>query len=207
VSCATTPAEALLECSSRRIVLTDVVQRGRRVHLLGVADRRFAGRRVDLRFVGMRAGDPGRHVAFATVGADGGFRATAPLPPRTVRATNAARYQAVLGDERSLRLKLFRRMLVDDARSAKGSVTLTGRILPPLHPRSMTIVVKQRVSCTSTVEVGRTQARPDGRFRVTLPGPPETRTATYRLQTVVRESPRNPRLYPTFTLPRAVELR
>jgi hypothetical protein len=51
--------------------------------------------------------------------------------------------------------------------------------------------------------------RPDraGRFRVTLAGPPRTLAATYRFETQVRKHAPNPKLFPTFTLPRSVEFR
>ena len=46
-----------------------------------------------------------------------------------------------------------------------------------------------------------------GRFAVTIPAPPTGHAAVYRLQTSVPRSARNAKLFPTFTLPRAVELR
>jgi hypothetical protein len=46
-----------------------------------------------------------------------------------------------------------------------------------------------------------------GRFAVTIPAPPTGQAAVYRLQTSVPRSARNAKLFPTFTLPRAVELR
>ena len=60
--------------------------------LLGVADRSFAGRAVELFFAATR-----KVVASAVVGADGRFAATAPLPPKRLRASNAARYEAQIG--------------------------------------------------------------------------------------------------------------
>jgi hypothetical protein len=42
---------------------------------------------------------------------------------------------------------------------------------------------------------------------VTTPAPPTGQAAVYRLQTSVPRSARSPKLFPTFTLPRAVELR
>jgi hypothetical protein len=46
----------------------------------------------------------------------------------------------------------------------------------------------------------------DGRFRVTLAGPPSRQAAVYRLQTRVRKFTSNPKVFPTFTLPRYVDL-
>jgi hypothetical protein len=42
---------------------------------------------------------------------------------------------------------------------------------------------------------------------VTIPAPPTGQAAVYRLQTSVPRNARSPKLFPTFTLPRAVELR
>jgi hypothetical protein len=102
-----------LQCTSRDLVLIDVLPRGNKVHLLGAADRRFIGKRVAIVFTAT-----GRTVAHATVGQDGIFRATAPLPARSLRGTNRARYQAKVGSEKSLRLKLMRRMAVTRVTSA-----------------------------------------------------------------------------------------
>jgi len=107
--------------------LVDVLQRRGRVQLMGVADRRLIGRTVDLRFVTLSSTSRGRRVARAKVGRNGVFRTTAPLPPRKLRRSNRARYQAVLCRERSLRLKLVRRMALRGVRSAHGRVTISGR--------------------------------------------------------------------------------
>ena len=74
-------SDLVLGCSDRRVVLEDVFADGGRVRLLGVADRRYAGQKVQFLF-----GAAARPVASAVVGADGRFAATAPLPPARVRA-------------------------------------------------------------------------------------------------------------------------
>ena len=200
-------AEQALQCTKRRLVLVDVLQRGGRVQLMGVADRRLIGRTVDLRFVTLRSTSRGRRVARAKVGRNGVFRTTAPLPPRKLRRSNRARYQAVLGRERSLRLKLVRRMALRGVRSAHGRVTISGRVIGPLADPVAPIVVRRRVSCSRTVVVRRVRPPRDGRFRVTLAGPPRALAATYRFETKVRRKTTNPKLFPTFTLPRSVEFR
>jgi hypothetical protein len=146
-------------------------------------------------------------VASAVVARSGSFRATAPLPPERLRATNAARYQAVLGSERSLRLKLVRRMIVRSVGSRSGKVTISGRISRPLGKPAGTIRVVRRVSCKRSIVIKRIRPRRDGTFRVTVSAPPKTQAAVYRLGTQVRKNTRNPKLFPTFTLPRAVEVR
>ncbi len=129
------------------------------------------------------------------------------LPPRSLRASNRARYQARIGAERSLDLKLFRRMLVEQMSSRHGNVTIKGRVVGPLGRPLRAVTIKRRVSCTKEVTVKAVKPDASGRFAVTIPAPPTGQAAVYRLQTSVPKSARNPKLFPTFTLPRAVELR
>src|SRR6185503_14388541 len=108
---------AQLQCTRRRLVLADVVRRGGKVRLVGAADRSLAGRRVNIHFTAT-----GKRVATAVVRPDGSFAATSRLQGRALRGTNRERFQAVLGREKSLDLKLFRRMRVDSTRAARGKV-------------------------------------------------------------------------------------
>jgi hypothetical protein len=195
-------SELMLQCTKRRLVLIDVLEQRGRVKLLGAADRALAGKTVDIVFSAT-----GKVVAHAKVQSDGGFATTATLPARSIRFTNRARYQAVVGKERSLRLKLHRRMVVSGLTSKAGKVTIAGRVLLPLSKPARTIVLKRRVSCSKTEVVKRFKPARDGSFRVTVAGPTGQAAAVYRMQTSVRKTTRNPKNYPTFTLPRAVELR
>ena len=190
-----------LACTSRSLALIDVVVRAGRVHLVGAADRRFAGRRVAIELTGT-----GKTVARPKVADSGLFRASVPLPPRAIRNTNRARYQATIGEEESLPLKLARRVLVTGTRVAGGKVTLTGRLIRPLPARLRPITVKRRVSCEAWKTVGRARPAANGSFRVTVDGPPDGQVAVYRLQTQVAASWTNRgRVSPTFSLPRFVE--
>lgn len=194
--------EAALECTKRRLVLVDVLPRDGRVKLNGAADRRYVGRTVSVVF-----GATGRVVARAKVRRDGSFATTAPMPPRRLRSTNAARYEARIGRERSLDLKLQRRMVLSSIVSRAGKVTITGRVVGPLGSPLRTITLTRRVSCRRSERVARFRPRRDGRFRITVAAPKGRDTAVYRLGTKVRRTTTNPKLFPTFTLPRAVELR
>jgi hypothetical protein len=194
--------ELILQCTKRRLVLIDVLEQRGRVKLLGAADRALAGKTVDIVLSAT-----GKVVAHAQVQPDGSFATTARLPARSIRFTNRARYQAVVGKERSLRLKLHRRMVVSGLTSKAGEVTISGRVLRPLGKPVRTIVLKRRVSCSKTEVVKRFKPSRDGSFRVTVAGPKGQAAAVYRMQTSVRKTTRNPKQYPTFTLPRAVELR
>jgi len=197
-----TATQLSLQCTMRRLVLTDVLRSGSRVRLLGAADKRFVGRRVGIVFSAT-----GRQVATAVVRKDGSFATSAPLPPRAIRSTNRARYIARIGSEKSLDLKLERRMFISSARTSNGRVTIIGRVTRPLGSPVQTITLVRRVSCKKTEVVKRFKPTRTGSFRVTVAAPPRQQAAVYRLGTRVRKTPRNPKLFPTFTLPRAVELR
>jgi hypothetical protein len=192
-------ADQALECTSRPIVLIDVIRSGGRVHLLGAANRRFAGRRVRIRFTAT-----GKTVARPKVRNTGLFRATARLPKAKLRSTNKARYVATIRKQKSLRLKLARRMVVTSTKRKGGKVTIAGHITGRLASPPKTIIVQRRLSCGRYRVIKRFKPRRNGRFRVTLPGPKGTEAAAYRLRTKV---PRlGTKLYPTFTLPRYIDL-
>jgi hypothetical protein len=193
-------AESALRCTKRRLVLIDVLP-GRRVRLVGAADRRFSGRRVSIFFT-----HTGRRVATAVVGRDGMFRTTAKMPPRSIRGTNRARYQARIGRERSLRLKLQRRMIVRSVRVRNGRVRISGTVRRPLAKPIRTIEIRRRVSCRRSVVVKRFKPNRRGNFSVVVKAPPSQLAAVYRAATRVRKTRRNPKTYPTFTLPRFVDL-
>jgi hypothetical protein len=194
-------ADLALQCTSRRIVLIDVVRSHGKVRMFGAASRRFAGQRVKIRFTAT-----GNVVARPKVRNTGLFRATAKLPPRALRATNRARYRAEIHKQKSLRLKLVRRMLVSSTRARSSRVTIGGRVVKPLATPIRTIVVKRRLSCGRYQVVKRFRPAASGRFRITVGGPDSDQAAVYRLQTRVRKFTRNPKTFPTFTLPRYVDL-
>jgi hypothetical protein len=198
---ATTAADLALACTKRRLVLVDVLTQGTRVKLLGAADRKLAGQTVSLRLA-----STGKTVARAKVRADGGFSAFAPLPPKAIRATNAARYQAVLGKEKSLDLKLARRMVVSFLTVKSGKVTIAGRVILPLAKPPASITLTRVVSCRKSEVVKRFKPKTDGTFSVTVPAPSGQDAAVYRLSTRVRVSSRSTTTAPTFTLPRGVNL-
>ena len=192
-----------LRCQTRRLVLVDVLRRGDRVRLFGVADKRYIGKRVKI-----RSKASGKIVSRPTVRPDGTFSGTAPMPARHVRYTNRARYQASIGSERSLDLKLARRMVWSSLRSSGGKVILKGRVTRPFDRPMPLITVKRRVSCKEYQTVKRFRPRSDGRFTVSVAAPPKTQAATYRLQTFVRKYSDIPSSrFHTFTLPRTVEIR
>jgi hypothetical protein len=195
------PTGATLECSTRRLVLVDVLERGDKVKLTGVADPALAGKSVAIVF-----NATGKVVAHAKVNPDGSFATTAPLPPERVRDTNDARYKATLGDEESINLKLRRRMILRSMTSKSGKVTITGRVLRPLAKPLAAITLTRRVSCTEEKVVTRFKPQRNGNFRVTVRAPKGVGSAVYRMTTKVRANANGSGLFDTFTLPRAVDL-
>lgn len=196
-----TSTDLALQCTDRRVVLTDVATFGDRVRLEGVAVKAYAGRTVSLRFDAT-----GRQVATTKVGPDGSFTAVAPLPSRKLRSSNKARYRAAVGAAKSLNLKLQRRMTVTSLRSRGGKVTIAGRITRPLGSPVPSITLSRRVTCRRNAVVTRFKPRADGTFRVTVAAPDGQAAAVYRLATKVRKTTKSRKLFPTFTLPRAVDL-
>ena len=85
-------------------------------------------------------------------------------------------------------------------------MTITGRVVRPLTSPVSTVVVKRRLSCGKYRVVKRFKPRSNGHFSVRVGGPDADQAAAYRLQTRVRKFVSFPRTYPTFTLPRYVDL-
>lgn len=193
---------ATLQCAKSKLVLVDVLERRGRVALNGVADPALAGRTVAIVF-----GATGRTVAHAKVARDGSFDTTAPLPPRRLRGSNAARYTAKLGNERSINLKLRRRMIITSMTSRGRRVTIAGRVVRPLSRPLRKITLQRRVSCNETRVVKRFRPRGNGRFRITVRAPRGLGTVVYRMTTKVPNSSTGRRLFETYTLPRAVDIK
>jgi hypothetical protein len=201
VPCGEATAAQALRCTTRRLVLIDVVRRKRKVRLLGAADARLAGKRVAIHYM-----DTGKRVARPKVGKDGLFRASAPLPPKAVRGTNRARYRARIGKETSLALKLARRLRITSITPKGRKVVVKGRVTKPLAHPIEKITVTRRVSCGRVEVVKRFKPRKNGRFKVTLTGAKTRQVATFRFRTLVRFSSIDPKLYRTFTLPQYVDI-
>ncbi len=123
---ATTPKaveELLLGCSKRSLVLNDVLIRGGRVALEGSAAKSLVGKKVKIVF------DGAKQVATATVQANGQFSTTAPLAPARLRDSNSARYLAESGSQRSLNLKLTRRLILEPPKFSGGASRSTGQVV------------------------------------------------------------------------------
>jgi len=192
-------ARLALACTARKLVLIDVLIRGHHVALFGAADASLVGRTVTIGFT--KSGKP---VAHAVVGRDGFFGTTAPLPPAKIRYTNRATYQASAGTARSEALKLTRRMIVESVSTSAGRVRIRGHVVKPLARPAAIILIQQRVSCKHYVTVKRLRLGASGAFSASVSPPPYGLAAVYRAVTRVRAVARNPKTFPTSTLPRVV---
>ncbi|HWM11548.1 MAG TPA: hypothetical protein VNO82_19475 [Solirubrobacteraceae bacterium] len=173
-----TAQELALACSPTRLALLSVADAGRRVRFAGVADAADAGQRVVITTTGSRTA-----VARAIVNPDGSFSAAGPRPRG--RAAHRTRYVAALGERRSSAIRLVRRLRAR-LTSSSTTVTITGRVTPPLDKPVRRVVITRLTSCADGDEVvARVRPGARGRFRVTLPrdgaGP-----ALYRAETRVR---------------------
>ncbi|HYB22582.1 MAG TPA: hypothetical protein VED41_02215 [Solirubrobacteraceae bacterium] len=201
VTAATEAATKLaLQCSDRKLALTDVVEKNGRVLLDGAAVTSLAGKTVKILF------DGHQQVASAKIGPQGQFSATAPLPPAKLRNSNSARYLAESDGLQSLNLKLTRRLILDPPTSSAGKVTLTGQVIPPLGKPVPVIDVQQQLTCASTSTVAKAKPSASGRFDIEVPAPAGALAVLYRLSTKVRENTSSRTLFPTDSLPEAVGL-
>jgi hypothetical protein len=185
----------LLGCSTRPLVLSDVMQQDGKVLLIGAAERAQAGKQVKIIF------GSGKLVATATVSPSGEFSTSAPLPPAKIRAGNSARYMAELGSLRSLDLKLTRRLTLEPPSVSTGKVTLRGQVVPPLTKPPAAVTISQQVECGKTAVVARVKPSTSGRFKVTLMMPAGARGAIYRLTSSVAPSRGSRHSFATYSLP------
>jgi hypothetical protein len=199
----------LAQCARGELRLTDVYGRGSRTVLAGVAGPESVGAKVAILSLS------GTRVATATVRGDLSFHATAALPPKGIRSTNAARFQARLGPERSLRLKFARRMTATVARVvAPGRVQIGGRVTGPLARPVATVLVRASSRCPGASFRGPVVARGirvkrGGRWTTTITLPAALRGSRVflRAETRVRKTSRNPKRFRTFSLVQGVALR
>ncbi len=189
------PLPPALACTSAAVVLMDVVPDGSRVLVSGAARAAYTGRRVLVRLTAS-----GQTVGQATVGADGTFTTSVPLPPLDIRFTNRARYEAILGAEHSDALKLERRAYMTSAERSGDTVRLAGFVTGEFRPGALVEVTLRR-TCGLTETVARVRLGPHGHFEAVVPAPIGVlgSIAVYRAQTTVLD---DGHVEPTFTLPR-----
>jgi CSLREA domain-containing protein len=201
---ATTPAgveELLLGCSKTQLVLNDAYIHGGRVLLSGSAAKNLAAKQVKILF------NERKQVATATVGADGQFATTAPLPPAKIREALTTRYTAEIGKLRSLHLKLTRRLLLEPPKASGTTVTLTGQVTLPLTKPVAPVTIEQQLECGKPTIVKTFTPPASGHFDITLTVPSNAKAGIYRLTSKVAANKHAVKHgFTTFSLPLPVTL-
>ena len=172
---------ALLACAKSSIAITDISQRSGRVRILGVTTKASAGEEVAIEFA-----SPGEIVATAVVTADGSFRATAPLPARTIRNTNRARYRASLDTSRTPWLKLTRRLQLTGLHTAGSDLEVGGYLKKPLIAGARVTVTSQSSCGASPQVIAQLTVARNGRFHRVIPIPSTASGFVVRLTARVR---------------------
>jgi hypothetical protein len=200
-SSASAIGELLHGCSSSPLVLNDAYIHGRRVLLRGSAVGSLVGKTVAILF------NEKKVVAHAKVALDGSFATTAPLPPARIRGALTTRYSAAFGKLRSLHLKLTRRLQLEPPTASEDTVTLTGRVEPPLTKPVTPVIVEQELECGRiTIAKTFTPAR-NGRFDIKLTVPAGAHAGVYTLKTKVAANAHSiSHGFTTYSLPLPVSL-
>ena len=193
--------ELLLGCSSSALVLNDVYIQGAHVAIRGSAAKSLVGKKVKILF------NEGKQVATATVGANGQYSTTAPLPPAKIRDSLSTRYTAEVGKLRSLHLKLVRRLLLEPPKASPTTVTLTGQVTLPLTKPVAPVLVEEQLECGKTT-IAKTFTPPsNGRFNITLTVPSNAKAGIFRLKSKVAANKHSTKHgFTTFSLPLPVAL-
>jgi hypothetical protein len=194
--------ELRLGCTNTQLILNDVYIHGSRVLLSGSAALSLVGKKVKILF-----GAANKLLASATVGANGQFTTTAPLPPVKIRDSDSARYTAEVGKLHSLRLKLTRRLLLEAPKASGTTVTLTGQVMLPLTKPIAPVTVEQQLECGKTTIVKTFTPSAGGRFDITLTVPANAKAAIFRLTSKVAANKHSVKHgFATFSLPLPVTL-
>ena len=185
---------AALACTTAQVALINVLQQGSHVLITGAARLVLAGKRVSIKLLAT-----GKTVASATIAPDGTFTASAPLPPAKVRASNRARYEAVVGSLHSLNLKLQRRMYMVSATRSGAHVLLSGYVTGSFKAGTA-VKILLRVTCSKEELVAKVKLTSSGKFSASVPVPTgaASQIAVYRATTTVLDDGHREA---TFTLP------
>lgn len=192
-------SQKLVECSGRKLVLIDVLPLTRTVQLFGATRLAYAGQTVSIYSTWNN-----KRVADVVVNKDGTFSKQLPLPPKSIRFKSSTRYEARIGSERSLRLKLFRYTGVNALRVVDGKVSITGRLYGRYVTKSKRITLMRLSSCkggkAKYVKVGNYRVT-RGSFKITAPIPANSAGEVFRTR-ASQESGRSV----TFSLPKPLDL-
>lgn len=195
-------ANFALQCTGQKVRLLDVRGSKGTTYIRGVAADEYVGQKVDIYLR-----NASRKVATVTVGNDGLFATRVPLPPKAWRNKNAARYYARVDDASSKRLKFARFVTATKLSSPSvGMVSFAGRIESKSHQRVM-VTIKERRTCTSYRTVAKVRTDRNGKFTAKFAAASDNKLVVYRAQTTIKKSPKAKRTFPTYSLPRIVNVK
>lgn len=216
---ATQAGQAQLQCSGRKISLTDASIRGSRVRYRGFVDQSYAARYKNR--IGIKGTWFGktRRTAATTVQKDGTFRGSfkvTPLIRQRFRQAkdNDVRAYATVGRFRSAGdLKLARRLNTDTvAQRSNGRVRFAGRATSPRSGTRQVVQIRERLGCsTKERTVARGRLKSNGKFTVDVRKPKQAfayyRAVTKVIATDKRTGRPNGRLSPTFTVLNPIDIK
>lgn len=197
----TDSATNLLACVKQRVVLTEVYPSGGKDMLRGVADPKYVGQTVKIRYLATGS------TVTAQVQPDGSFQRLAQAPKGKAAKGNGARYQASIGSDFSLPLKRSRRMYTDKPYRAAGGggVYVAGSVTKPFQAGAkVTIKARSRTSCSDWKTVAVVKVSKSGKWGALLPL--AGTSVVVRAETTVKKSKKSKKSLRTFTMPNPVQL-
>lgn len=198
-----------LQCGTIPLQLIDVrrgakskrTKRYGQTTVTGVADRKYAGQTVTIRFLGTS-----KVAGTATVGTDGRFSLRVKDgDPKNRLAANKRRYRAEIGDARSVALKLTRRFDVTSVTASGASWKVRAKASGPVKTGTL-VRVRALDGCgdgQGWKQVATARLNAKGTVTVTVAAPPAGGFQLVRLDTAVplRKGGKTSK---TFTVPRGL---
>jgi hypothetical protein len=197
----TAAADALLQCTRTDVLVTEAYPLGKNDIVRGVADKRFVGKTVAVRY------GPARRVAAkAKVDANGVFVAAVKSPKGKQALKSRARYQAVIGNVKSAAVQRARRIYTTNAYGAPGGVRLTGRLTKPFVKGAKVEFQVRGRGCSSWSTVKTARVGSSGKYAVTVPRISTDTVMVVRAVAHLRTGAKTVRTTRTASLPAAVQL-
>jgi signal peptidase I len=175
-------AELLLACGTSKLALSNLLIVGSRVSISGVTAPGFAHQKAQILLQGSK-----KPLATVTVGANGTFTASVPLPSRPLLA--GAHYLVRIGKLSSVVLSLSRRLTLNAPTYSSGSVTISGHVVAPLSKPPSPVIVQQRILCGRLVTLAKIKPSANGHYSATIAVPNGQAPSVFSATTYVLSSP------------------
>jgi hypothetical protein len=161
-----TPSSTPTVCGRRSISLVRADRRGSKVKLTGLVGAALYGKSVTIQ-TDPKGAKASAFTKTATVKASktGAFTATVPAPDKADYAT--VRYRAKAGSSTSPALKLPQSLTSKSVKSAKGTITVTGKVKKSVLGKRNRVKIR-RLVCGRYRTVGSAKPDADGSYRITF---------------------------------------